>query len=59
MFLSLTGKAGRSLIFSTTGSLDTHVILRGGRRPELRYRVPSHESRGEMVSKRRPDVRTE
>ena len=32
MFLSLT-KAGRSAIFNTSGNLDTHVILRGGRRP--------------------------
>ncbi|MDJ0740565.1 MAG: 3-deoxy-7-phosphoheptulonate synthase AroG [Gammaproteobacteria bacterium] len=32
VFLSLT-KAGRSAIFNTTGNADTHVILRGGRRP--------------------------
>jgi 3-deoxy-7-phosphoheptulonate synthase len=31
-FMSLT-KAGHSAIFSTTGNRDTHVILRGGRRP--------------------------
>ena len=31
-FMSLT-KAGQSAIFSTTGNRDTHVILRGGRRP--------------------------
>ena len=32
VFLSLT-KAGRSAIFNTTGNPDTHVILRGGQRP--------------------------
>jgi 3-deoxy-7-phosphoheptulonate synthase len=32
VFLSLT-KAGRSAIFNTTGNPDTHVILRGGKRP--------------------------
>ncbi len=32
VFLSLT-KAGRSAIFSTRGNADTHVILRGGKRP--------------------------
>jgi 3-deoxy-7-phosphoheptulonate synthase len=32
VFLSLT-KAGRSAIFNTTGNRDTHVILRGGERP--------------------------
>ena len=32
VFLSLT-KAGQSAIFSTRGNLDTHVILRGGVRP--------------------------
>jgi 3-deoxy-7-phosphoheptulonate synthase len=32
VFLSLT-KAGHSAIFNTTGNPDTHVILRGGRRP--------------------------
>ena len=32
VFLSLT-KAGRSAIFNTTGNRDTHVILRGGDRP--------------------------
>ena len=32
VFLSLT-KAGRSAIFSTRGNPDTHVILRGGKRP--------------------------
>ena len=31
-FLSVT-KQGRSAIFSTTGNKDTHVILRGGERP--------------------------
>jgi len=31
-FMSLT-KAGHSAIFSTTGNKDTHVILRGGHRP--------------------------
>ena len=31
-FMSLT-KAGHSAIFSTTGNRDTHVILRGGHRP--------------------------
>jgi 3-deoxy-7-phosphoheptulonate synthase len=31
-FLSLT-KAGQSAIFSTTGNEDTHLILRGGKRP--------------------------
>jgi 3-deoxy-7-phosphoheptulonate synthase len=31
-FLSLT-KAGHSAIFETTGNEDTHVILRGGKRP--------------------------
>jgi len=31
-FMSLT-KAGHSAIFSTTGNKDTHVILRGGKRP--------------------------
>lgn len=31
-FLSLT-KAGKSAIFSTTGNEDTHLILRGGKRP--------------------------
>jgi 3-deoxy-7-phosphoheptulonate synthase len=31
-FMSLT-KAGHSAIFSTTGNRDTHVILRGGQRP--------------------------
>ncbi len=32
VFLSLT-KSGRSAIFSTRGNPDTHIILRGGRRP--------------------------
>lgn len=32
VFLSLT-KAGRSAIFNTSGNRDTHVILRGGDRP--------------------------
>ncbi|NEV62579.1 3-deoxy-7-phosphoheptulonate synthase [Thiorhodococcus minor] len=32
VFMSVT-KAGRSAIFSTTGNVDTHVILRGGQRP--------------------------
>ena len=32
VFLSLT-KAGRSAIFNTSGNRDTHVILRGGERP--------------------------
>ncbi len=32
VFLSLT-KVGRSAIFNTAGNPDTHVILRGGRRP--------------------------
>jgi 3-deoxy-7-phosphoheptulonate synthase len=32
VFLSLT-KAGRSAIFNTSGNPDTHVILRGGKRP--------------------------
>ncbi|MCW9078157.1 MAG: 3-deoxy-7-phosphoheptulonate synthase, partial [Gammaproteobacteria bacterium] len=32
VFLSLT-KAGRSAIFNTRGNRDTHVILRGGERP--------------------------
>ena len=31
-FLSLT-KAGHSAIFETIGNEDTHVILRGGKRP--------------------------
>ena len=32
VFMSLT-KAGHSAIFSTSGNHDTHIILRGGRRP--------------------------
>ncbi len=32
VFMSLT-KAGHSAIFSTTGNHDTHIILRGGKRP--------------------------
>lgn len=32
VFMSVT-KDGQSAIFSTTGNADTHVILRGGRRP--------------------------
>ena len=32
VFMSVT-KAGQSAIFSTTGNVDTHVILRGGQRP--------------------------
>ncbi|MCG6965214.1 MAG: 3-deoxy-7-phosphoheptulonate synthase AroG [Chromatiaceae bacterium] len=32
VFLSMT-KAGRSAIFNTRGNADTHVILRGGKRP--------------------------
>ncbi|GAB0147788.1 3-deoxy-7-phosphoheptulonate synthase AroG [Marichromatium sp. PS1] len=32
VFMSVT-KEGRSAIFSTTGNVDTHVILRGGQRP--------------------------
>jgi 3-deoxy-7-phosphoheptulonate synthase len=32
VFLSLT-KAGRSAIFNTRGNEDTHIILRGGKRP--------------------------
>jgi len=32
VFLSMT-KAGRSAIFNTRGNSDTHVILRGGKRP--------------------------
>ncbi len=32
VFMSVT-KEGQSAIFSTTGNADTHVILRGGRRP--------------------------
>lgn len=31
-FLSLT-KAGHSAIFSTTGNIDSHIILRGGKQP--------------------------
>ena len=47
VFLSLT-KAGRSAIFNTTGNPDTHVILRGGRRPN--YDVESvAEATEEMV----------
>ncbi len=32
VFMSVT-KDGQSAIFSTTGNLDTHIILRGGQRP--------------------------
>ena len=32
VFMSMT-KEGRSAIFSTTGNNDTHIILRGGKRP--------------------------
>lgn len=32
VFMSMT-KAGHSAIFSTTGNNDTHIILRGGKRP--------------------------
>ncbi len=32
VFMSVT-KAGQSAIFSTTGNADTHLILRGGKRP--------------------------
>lgn len=32
VFMSLT-KAGHSAIFSTSGNADTHIILRGGKRP--------------------------
>jgi 3-deoxy-7-phosphoheptulonate synthase len=32
VFMSLT-KKGHSAVFSTTGNADTHIILRGGRRP--------------------------
>ena len=32
VFLSMT-KSGRSAIFNTSGNADTHVILRGGKRP--------------------------
>ena len=47
VFLSLT-KAGRSAIFNTSGNLDTHVILRGGRRPN--YDTESvHEAEAEMI----------
>jgi 3-deoxy-7-phosphoheptulonate synthase len=47
VFLSLT-KAGRSAIFNTTGNPDTHVILRGGQRPN--YDTESvAEATAEMV----------
>jgi len=48
VFLSLT-KAGHSAIFNTSGNADTHVILRGGKRPN--YDTESvAEAVAEMVS---------
>ena len=48
VFLSLT-KDGRSAIFNTSGNLDTHVILRGGKRPN--YDTESvNEAAQEMVA---------
>ncbi|MGD2116736.1 MAG: 3-deoxy-7-phosphoheptulonate synthase AroG [Chromatiales bacterium] len=48
VFMSLT-KEGHSAIFSTTGNSDTHVILRGGKRPN--YDAESVEiAAEEMIS---------
>jgi len=48
VFLSLT-KSGRSAIFNTRGNLDTHLILRGGQRPN--YDTESvDEASQEMIS---------
>ncbi len=46
VFLSLT-KAGRSAIFNTRGNPDTHVILRGGKRPN--YDTESVAEAGEQM----------
>ena len=45
-FLSLT-KAGHSAIFSTTGNVDCHIILRGGSRPN--YDAASVEAAGRAL----------
>lgn len=47
VFMSLT-KAGHSAIFSTTGNDDTHIILRGGKRPN--YDVESVNIAAEEMS---------
>ena len=48
VFLSLT-KAGQSAIFNTRGNRDTHVILRGGERPN--YDTESVAEAAEAMSK--------
>lgn len=53
-FLSLT-KEGRSAIFSTSGNVDCHIILRGGREPNFyaeSVRQASEEMRQSEVSPR-------
>lgn len=47
VFMSVT-KAGQSAIFSTTGNVDTHVILRGGQRPN--YDTESVNIAAEQIS---------
>jgi len=48
VFMSMT-KAGHSAIFSTTGNDDTHVILRGGQRPN--YDAESVDIAAEEMTK--------
>ncbi|QGU33954.1 3-deoxy-7-phosphoheptulonate synthase [Thermochromatium tepidum ATCC 43061] len=47
VFMSVT-KEGRSAIFSTTGNVDTHIILRGGQRPN--YDTESVNIAAEQIS---------
>jgi 3-deoxy-7-phosphoheptulonate synthase len=47
VFMSVT-KDGQSAIFSTTGNVDTHVILRGGQRPN--YDTESINIAAEQIS---------
>lgn len=48
VFMSVT-KAGQSAIFSTTGNVDTHVILRGGQRPN--YDTESVDIAAEQIAR--------
>ena len=47
VFMSVT-KEGQSAIFSTTGNVDTHIILRGGQRPN--YDTESVNIAAEQIS---------
>jgi 3-deoxy-7-phosphoheptulonate synthase len=52
VFLSLT-KKGHSAIFSTSGNPDTHIILRGGRRPNYDA-VSVNEAAAELAAAKLP-----